>query len=93
MLASASTRARSLRCLHARDQANTVTRAEGMARFAQVFKRAFKQCQEDPRSRNADLHNWLARTHHAPSTVPGAGSSAHAHHTLLWCLHQDRSNT
>ena len=78
--------------LHARGRANTVTRAEGVARFAQVFKRAFKQCQEDPRSRGMDLHNWLQSTHHAPSTVPGAGSSAHAHHTLPWCLHQDRIN-
>lgn len=26
-----------------------------------VFKRAFKQCQEDPRSRGMDLHNWLQR--------------------------------
>ena len=25
----------------------------------EVFKRAFKQCQEDPRSKGMDLHNWL----------------------------------
>ena len=27
----------------------------------EVFKRAFRQCQEDPRSRGMDLHNWLQR--------------------------------
>ena len=48
-------------------------RAVRLARVVQVFKRAFKQCQEDPRSRGMDLHNWLQSTHH-----DAQHSSAHA---------------
>jgi len=39
---------------HARNRVDACKKLE-------VFKRAFKQCQEDPRSRGVDLHDWLLR--------------------------------
>ena len=63
-----------------------------MARFAQAFKRVFKQCQEDPRSGTMDLHNWLMSTHHAPRIVPAAVAQRLLTTVLHWCLHQDLSS-